>query len=123
VRLQRIRPFVGNAYKPVFVGEFREHSGGVVLEGRFAITRETRLFMTVWLGFAVFMSAYSVFLGLFVAMADGNWSAFLGVPAGVAFFAIGVGLLRSGWWWAREDIAVISSVINKALRRKWGEPD
>src|SRR6266702_7297986 len=51
VKLQRIIPFVGNSFKPVFYGEFVGQPRGVELIGRFTVMRFAKIFMTVWLSF------------------------------------------------------------------------
>src|SRR5262245_38383999 len=57
VYLQRVKPFVRNGFKPVFVGTFMPSQGGVALEGRFTMSLFTRIFMTVWLSFVVLWTA------------------------------------------------------------------
>ena len=49
VLLQRVIPFFGNSFKPVFVGAFTQSHGRVVLEGRFTMLLFTKVFMTIWL--------------------------------------------------------------------------
>ena len=37
VRLQKVMPFFGNSFKPVFRGKFRQEANAVILEGKFTI--------------------------------------------------------------------------------------
>lgn len=50
VSLQRVIPFVGNSFKPFFIGQFSEINGGVVLKGRFTLHWGTKLFQSLWFG-------------------------------------------------------------------------
>ena len=52
VRLQRVIPFFGNSFKPIFVGMFRQKAEGVFLEGKFTTFMYSKIFMTLWFGFA-----------------------------------------------------------------------
>src|SRR3989442_9859820 len=51
VRLQRVIPFFGNSFKPIFIGAFHQDHGGVFLEGSFTMFLFSKVFMTVWLTF------------------------------------------------------------------------
>jgi hypothetical protein len=118
VRLQRVIPFVGNSYKPIFVGSFVERNGRTMLEGRFTLFRETKIFMTLWF---TFLLLWTVFVTIAVAADVGSRRErpeMLLVPlVGVAFFIAGLGMLRFGWWISRRDVDFLSAVISGALER------
>jgi hypothetical protein len=50
VSLQRAIPFVGNSFKPFFIGSFQTSGHRVVLSGRFTTHWWTKAFMSVWFG-------------------------------------------------------------------------
>lgn len=51
VVLKRVAPFVGNYFKPYFVGEFEQRQDKAVLVGRFTMHWSVKLLMAVWFGF------------------------------------------------------------------------
>jgi hypothetical protein len=51
VVLRRTIPYVGNSFKPFFVGRFCSESGGTILRGVFTLHWMTKAFMTFWFGF------------------------------------------------------------------------
>jgi hypothetical protein len=109
VRLQRVIPMVGNAFKPFFTGRFEVREGVTVLAGRFGMLMWAKVFMTFWFGLTS-LFAVGVLLGglkgpqatLFI------WQPFLMLGAGVA-------LVWVGKWFARNDVAWLSGVIETAL--------
>jgi hypothetical protein len=109
VRLQRVIPFFGNSFKPVFVGAFTQSHGRVALEGRFTMFLFTKVFMTIWLSFALVWTILAESLSV---AHDGP----SGLPlVGLVFFAAGIGFIRGCWWLSRNDMAYLSSVIRSAL--------
>ena len=60
VVLRRVIPFVGNSFKPHFVGQFEERDGGVVLVGRFTMHWVVKAFMTLWLGGCVAWTLFAL---------------------------------------------------------------
>jgi len=115
VTLWRVQPTFRNSFKPVFVGRFRDDAGGVVLEGRFTLFASSKAFMTIWLGAALLITAYSVFLSGVVAIVNRDWRAFAFVPIGFAFFGVGVAFVRLCWGLSRSDVDVLSHRIRSAL--------
>ena len=79
--------------------------------------------MTGILAFVVCWTAFAVFSGL-VLLSTGkldqqSTSAFvLILPAGPAFFGLTVVWLRSSWRWAKNDVRLVSSVIQDALSQQ-----
>jgi hypothetical protein len=111
VRLQRVIPMVGNSFKPFFVGRFEVRDGVTVLTGRFSLLTIVKVFMTFWLGMAF------VFAG---GMLLGNFSSPNPVPPFLAFqpflmVGLGIALVAAGKWFARNDVAWLSNVIEGAL--------
>jgi hypothetical protein len=111
VRLQRVVPMVGNSFKPFFIGRFEIRDGLTVLVGRFGLLTIVKVFMTFWLGMAF------VFAG---GMLLGNFSSPNPVPLFLAFqpflmLGFGIALVAAGKWFARNDVAWLSSVIEGAL--------
>jgi hypothetical protein len=111
VRLQRVVPMVGNSFKQFFVGRFEIRDGATVLVGRFSLLAMVKVFMTFWLGLAF------VFAG---GMLLGNFSSPNPVPPFLAFqpflmLGFGIALVAVGKWFARNDVAWLSNVIERAL--------
>jgi hypothetical protein len=111
VRLQRVIPMIGNSFKPFFIGRFEVRDGLTVLVGRFGLLTIVKVFMTFWLGMAF------VFAG---GMLLGNFSSPNPVPLFLAFqpflmLGFGIALIAVGKWFARNDVAWLSSVIEGAL--------
>ena len=111
VRLQRVIPMVGNSFKPFFIGRFEIRDGVTVLTGRFTLLTIVKVFMTFWLGMAL------VFAG---GMLLGHFSSPNPVPSFLAvqpflLLGFGIALLALGKWLARNDVAWLSNVIERAL--------
>jgi hypothetical protein len=111
VRLQRVVPMFGNSFKPFFIGRFEVRDGVTVLTGRFGLLTIVKVFMTFWLGMAF------VFAG---GMLLGNFSSPNPVPLFLAFqpflmLGFGIALIVVGKWLARNDVAWLSNVIERAL--------
>ncbi len=111
VSLQRVIPFVGNSFKPFFVGQFGRRNGKVVLEGHFTMHLFTKIFMSIWFGFVILgivLTTYQV-----IAEGKGDWQ----LPFfEVGLFFAGFVLVLIGKWFARNDIAWLSRVISAALK-------
>ncbi|MEO5670134.1 MAG: hypothetical protein ABIR26_05520, partial [Ramlibacter sp.] len=67
VLLQRVIPFVGNSFKPYFVGRFEQRERGVVLVGRFTMHWSVKAFNTIWFGFCLLWTVLAT-----VAVASSN---------------------------------------------------
>ena len=111
VRLQRVIPMVGNSFKPFFIGRFEIREGVTVLTGRFSLLTIVKVFMTFWLGMA-FVFAGGMLLGHFRSPNP--------APSFLAFqpflmLGFGIALVAVGKWFARNDVAWLSSVIEGAL--------
>jgi hypothetical protein len=110
VRLQRVIPMVGNSFKPFFVGRFESRDGKVILAGRFTMLPLVKGFMTVWFAF-IAMSAFGVIFGN--RPRGANSVAFELQP--LVMLGFGVALVAIGKWFARNDTAWLSHLIEGAL--------
>ncbi len=111
VKLCRVIPFVGNSYKPYFIGKFEQTPEGTKLTGQFTMHRLVKVFNTIWFGFGVFWTVLATF-----AVAR-TWPKQWYFPFfGVGLLLAGVAFMRLGKWFARNDIAWLSGVIQSALR-------
>ena len=100
---------VGNSFKPFFIGEFQERNGRVVLTGRFTISWLIKASMSVWFGFLLFWTASAIILTQ--GESDVVW-----LPvSGVGMIGAGIALIWIGKWFARNDAAWFSNVIQEAL--------
>jgi hypothetical protein len=80
----------------------------------------TKVFMTIWLSFALGGTILTEFVMLRTVRNDpgrlGDGAMALSFPlVGLVFFAAGIGFIRGCWWLSRNDMAYLSSVIRSAL--------
>ena len=121
VRLQRVIPMFGNSFKPVFVGHFVEVGGTVVLRGQFTMFLFSKIFMSVWLGFALVWTILAAVAGLVAGSSPSappthySLAAILFPCIGIAFFLGGVAFLRSSWRLSRGDIDYLKTTMVRAL--------
>src|SRR5579871_6236811 len=109
VSLQRVIPMIGNSFKLFFVGRFLLEDGKVVLRGRFTLHWLVKIFMTFWLGFCLLFTALAVVAAIRTPQATP-------MPfAGLGMLLAGLGMVRLGGWFSRNDPAWLSTVIRKAL--------
>ena len=111
VRLQRVIPMVGNSFKPFFIGRFEERGGAVVLTGKFTMLGFVKVFMTFWLGMTALV-AVAVLLGSLGPL--GPHAGFFRLQP-LLMMAAGIGVVAAGQWFARNDVAWLSGVIERAL--------
>lgn len=121
VHLQRIIPFFGNSFKPIFVGRFSTTEIGTVLEGHFTAFLFSKIFMTVWFSFAILWTVGATVgaLDLFFFQPNGPKADLLAALfplIGVAFILVGAGFLRFCWHLSRGDIGYLTQVIEDALQ-------
>ena len=110
VSLQRAIPFVGNSFKPFFVGQFETVNGRTQLHGRFAMHWYAKGFMTVWFGGCALWTIFAL-----VAVSTKPREVWFFPLAGIGMLAAGTALVQVGKWFARNDRAYLSKVITKAL--------
>ena len=120
VRLHRVIPMFGNSFKPIFLGRFDLDEGRVVLDGRFTMFRLSKIFMTIWLVFALLWTVLAAAAALKAVAEDGatiyDPVAWLVPLVGVLFFLAGVAFVRGCWWLSRKDMVFLTSVIQAALQ-------
>jgi hypothetical protein len=110
VRLERVRPFIRNDFKPQFVGHFVQSDGKVFLVGAFSMRLWTKVFMTFWLGFCVLW-----ILGATIAVFAVPASPKFLPLAGVLMFVIGSSFTLAAKSWARDDISWLKDLIGNTL--------
>jgi hypothetical protein len=112
VVLQRSIPFVRNSFKPFFVGNFERSGHGVVLVGRFTMHWFVKAFLTFWFGFCLLWTALAI--AAVISSRDAIWWFPL---AGIGMLVVGAAIVQLGKYFARNDIAWLSKVIEAALSR------
>lgn len=128
VRLQRVIPMFGNSFKPVFVGHFVEVGSTVVLRGQFTMFLFSKVFMSVWLSFALVWTILATVAGFGAGTSPSapqthhSPAASLFPFIGIAFFLAGVAFLRFCWWLSRGDIDYLKTTMVRALDAQPGAP-
>jgi len=112
VRLSRVDPKVNNSFKPIFAGAFEEADGRVVLRGSFGMHPVLKVLQCFWFGS---LFSLTVLFAWRMPSAADAWGVVL---MGLVMSALGLGLLALGKWFARNDEAWLSNVIQQALRRE-----
>ncbi len=115
IRIRRVRPWRRNDFAPQFVGAISPD--GRRLEGRFGLATFPLVFITLWVGFVVFMFVAGEVADLVRDGPTGTNLAVLGTSLGMAAF--GTSLPWLGWWFGRSDRQQIEAL----LRRAAGEAD
>jgi hypothetical protein len=111
VRLQRVIPMIRNSFKPFFVGRFEVRDGVTVLSGRFTMALFAKIFMSFWFGMLLAIGG-----GIWVGTShSANTAPRLFLLQPFLMVAFGVVLIAVGKWFARNDVAWLSSVIEGAL--------
>jgi hypothetical protein len=111
VRLQRVIPMVSNSFKPFFVGRFEARNGGTVLTGRFGMSKFASIFICFWL-VMVALIGIVLLISAPYSTATGNRFFMFGP---LIMLPLGIAMVAFGKWLARNDIAWLSQVIQKAL--------
>jgi|GEM_PF-513301 len=110
VSLQRAIPMVRNSFKPYFNGRFVMQHNRVVLVGRFTLHGLVKVFMAFWFGAT---ACFTVLTAITSFVGPGK--AWQGPIFGLAMMGAGVAMVALGRWFARNDAAWLSDVINRAL--------
>jgi hypothetical protein len=110
VSLQRVIPFVGNSFKPFFIGAFDVRNGRTVLSGRFTMLWWVKAFMTFWLGFCLLWTFLAI-PALLQRDANAWWFPF----AGIGMFTAGVIFVWLCKRLSRNDVPWLSKRIREAL--------
>jgi hypothetical protein len=114
VLLQRAIPFVGNSFKPFFVGHFESSAGGTRLVGHFTMHWLVKVFNTFWFGFCLLWTVSAIG----IVGASGTLENWYFPFFGVGMLALGTLLVQVGKWFARNDAAWLTNVITNALSAK-----
>jgi hypothetical protein len=113
VVLRKVSPASSNAFKPHFIGSFRQVGRRVVLSGRFAPALMPKLFMLVWLGMFLWFAWLTLQAG--APGAPVLWQPLFGH---VGMFAFGIAAVVVCKRLGRSDIPWLSAVIRNALSAK-----
>lgn len=111
VSLRRVIPGWGNAFKPRFIGKFHQLNGSVVLRGHFTMILPTKLFMSLWFGFASLTTARAA-VGV---VTEGTINARRGLLVSIVLLCGGVAFVWAGKWVAKNDPEWLAYVIRRAL--------
>ena len=117
VAIHRVILLVGNAWKPFFYGSFSPAGAGAVLIGAFTFSAFTRAFMSIWFGFIAFWTVLAT-----AAVITKSPSNFWFPLFGVGMFAVGIAMVRTGKWFARNDVSWLTQVIACALGANGAQP-
>jgi hypothetical protein len=102
---------VQNGFKPFFVGRFEVRNDVTVLTGHFGMSVSAKIFTTIWLAIVAVVAAGSLATGFSSRNSTSVW-----LPIAPLFMLVaGLGFVRLGKWFARNDAAWLSGVINQAL--------
>ena len=112
VSLQRAIPFVGNSFKPIFVGHFQVTRGQTQLQGVFTMHWAVKVFMSFWFGFCVLWTVLAI--AAVVAKPTELWFFPL---VGIGMLFAGAAIVKAGKWFARNDRSYLSKVITVALAK------
>ena len=114
VSLQRVIPFVGNSFKPFFVGHFEPSTSGTRLVGRFTMHWLVKVFNTFWFGFCLLWTVLAIGI-VSISSTSENWY----FPVfGFGTLVVGTLMVQVGKWFARNDAAWLTNVITNALSGK-----
>lgn len=122
VRLQWVIPMFRNSFKPMFVGKFQEIDGQVVLIGKFTMFLFTKIFMSIWLGLALFLPIFAFFLRIFdtsgtvTPVENPLWASIFPFLIGIGFFLFGILFARFCWWLSKSDMEDLKNVMTRALQ-------
>ena len=106
------RPLTRNSFVPIFKGNFQTENGQTYLTGSFSMHLLIKLFMTIWFGACL----TGILVALYRSVADGFDPGQLNMVGFQALMiAAGVAFVGFGKWLARNDIRLISEVIETAI--------
>ena len=117
VRLQHIKPFFANSFKPFFIGRFRDVNGQVVLTGRFTMLWFVKAFLTFWFGFCALWTILATIGVILTAIGgrSGDPTIWIFPFLGFGMFAIGIGFVSFARKLSEKDVDYLSRVIRGAL--------
>ncbi|SDJ81755.1 hypothetical protein SAMN04488540_1142 [Ferrimonas sediminum] len=112
VKIQRVIPMVQNSFKPFLVGSFSSDGNKTVLSGVFRFHRFVQAFMTFWFGFIVLWVTMAS-----VAVAAKPTEAWSFPIFGFLMLCFGVGLVKLGKWFSRNDKEWLKDNISNAINK------
>jgi hypothetical protein len=116
VRLQRVIPFFGNSFKPIFEGQFHQVNGYVVLRGKFTMFLFSKIFMSIWLSLTLVWTILALPSLFFTNDVQTLFSIKNFFPLiGIGFFLVGILFIRFCWWLSRNDMSYLTEVMTAAL--------
>jgi len=119
VSLQRVIPFLGNSFKPFFVGKFHNNDGRIILIGQFTMLWFTKAFMTFWLGFCALWTMLATVIAILtlIGRLPGEATVWILPLAGAGMFAMGIAFLTFAKRLSAKDIPWLTRVIQDALSK------
>ncbi len=120
VNLQRVAPFFGNSFKPIFIGKFQTENGKIFLNGKFTTFLLSKVFMAIWFSFALFWTSLAIKQVITVLGTTSNRFeiepiVFLFPTFGFLFIAIGILFIKLCWRFSLKDMDYLKKVIIGAL--------
>ena len=113
VKINRMIPRVRNSFRPVFVGSFATESSQTILKGVFRFDSVVRVFMTFWFGFVALLTL----LASAAVLTEPTKSWFIPL-AGVLMFCVGIGMVKLGKSFSRDDRTWLEENISHAINQK-----
>lgn len=107
VKILRIAPIVRNSFKPILVGSFKKEDNKTIFSGVFRFHRFVQIFMTFWFGFIVLLTLLAL-----IAKPSEAWFFPL---FGLLMASFGVGLVKIGKWFSRNDKNWLMENITNAI--------
>ena len=122
VRLQRVIPFFGNSFKPIFVGTFVKNDAGVILDGKWTTFLFARIFSYIWFAFIAVWTIVAA-VGIIPTIIDSPTGCIYKFETyfpliGVCFIVSGIYFNRFCWWLSRSDMDYLAKVISKSLSKE-----
>ena len=106
------RRYYRNDFAPCFFGTFSPDGQGSRLEGYFDMNRWVKIFMTIWIAFAVLTSLPVLFATLNGPVRDNAW---VGVAVPIGFVAFGIFLPKFGRWMGKSEEKFMTEFLETTL--------
>jgi hypothetical protein len=106
------RLFIGNSFIPIFKGKFLIENGQTYLVGSFSMHLFVKIFTTIWFGAFIFGIASALFKSIAHGIDPGQLNM---VGFNLILIALGVALVWTGKWFARNDVKLLSDVIQSSI--------
>ncbi len=108
----------GNSFQTFLTASMKPHGSGTVIDGEFAMSLFTRVFMSIWFAFLAIIGGSAFVVALFSLLAGpsefrGNAWPFLFGPPGMLIF--GFLLIRFGRYFAQAEAGFLKDFIRHTL--------